>query len=87
MRPIPRRVAARPNVQDWSRTEVLSLAEAAALLWPSGSPLTASSLRTAQRAGLLDTVLIARKRLTTLAAIEEMLESARARTAAKRAAQ
>lgn len=75
--PIPRRVAERPNLKDWSRTEVLSYAEAAALLWPSGSPLTASSFRTAQAAGLLDTVLIARKRLTTLAAIDAMLEGAR----------
>ncbi|WP_051380479.1 hypothetical protein [Bradyrhizobium sp. WSM1743] len=75
--PIPRRVVERPNLKDWSRTEVLSYAEAAALLWPSGSPLTASSLRTAQAAGLLETVMIARKRLTTLAAIDAMLEAAR----------
>lgn len=77
MKPIPRRVAARPSVKDWSPTEVLSYEEAAALLWPSGKPLSASSLRTAQKAGLLDTILVARKRLTTLAAIEAMLETAR----------
>lgn len=82
MAPIPRRVAARPNLKDWSPTEVLSYQEAAALLWPSGRPLSASSLRTAQKAGLLQTVLIARKRLTTLSAIEAMLERARDKVAA-----
>ncbi|WLC16670.1 hypothetical protein [Bradyrhizobium diazoefficiens] len=77
MKPIPRRVAARQDLKDWSRTEMLTYEEAAALLWPSGSPLTASSLRTAQKAGLLDTVMVARKRLTTLEAIDAMLERAR----------
>jgi hypothetical protein len=35
----PRRVAARLDPQDWSADELMTLAEAAALLWPSG-PLT-----------------------------------------------
>jgi hypothetical protein len=77
MTPKPRRVAERSDINAWSRTEVLSYAEAAALLWPSGRPLSASSLRTAQKNGQLETVMIARKRLTTLAAIEAMLEGAR----------
>jgi len=56
----PRRVAARPDPQDWGADELMTLAEAAALLWPSG-PLTASSRRTAYRAGALEVVMIARK--------------------------
>jgi hypothetical protein len=77
MTPKPRRVAERSDLKEWSRTEVLSYAEAAALLWPSGKPLSASSLRTAQKNGQLETVMVARKRLTTLEAIEKMLEGAR----------
>lgn len=72
----PRRVAARPDPQDWGADELMTLAEAAALLWPSG-PLTASSLRTAYRAGELEVVMIARKLLVTKAALAAMTENAR----------
>lgn len=72
---VPRRVAARPNPCDWSDDELMTLAEAAALMWPAG-PLTASSLRTAYRAGELETVLIARKLLVTKAALARMTQAA-----------
>ena len=74
----PRRVAARPDPKDWGEGELLSFAEAAALLWPDG-PLTASSLRTAYRAGELEVTMIARKMLTTKRAIAAMTEGARRR--------
>jgi hypothetical protein len=80
---IPRRVLARPNIADWSRTEWLTFAEAAALLWPEGSPLKSSSLRTAWRAGDLQAVMVARKLLTNLKAIEEMMEASTHKVAAK----
>ncbi|MET4524067.1 hypothetical protein [Bradyrhizobium sp. JR18.2] len=76
MAPKPRRIAARPDPKDWEDDELLTLAEAAALLWPDG-PLTASSLRTAYRAGALEVVLIARKLLTTKNAISAMTEAGR----------
>ena len=76
MAKIPRRIAARPNPSDWGDGELMSFAEAAALLWPEG-PLTASSLRTAYRRGELETVLIARKLLVDKKAISEMIEKAR----------
>lgn len=72
----PRRVAARPDPNDWADDELMTFAEAAALLWPSG-PLTASSLRTAYRAGELEVVMIARKLLVTKADLAAMTENAR----------
>ncbi|MDE5465946.1 hypothetical protein [Bradyrhizobium sp. CSS354] len=76
MAPLPRRIAARPDPKDWADEELLTFAEAAALLWPHG-PLTASTLRTAYRAGLLETVLLARKLMTCKRALRQMAESAR----------
>jgi hypothetical protein len=71
----PRRVAARPDPAQWRDDELLTFAEAAALLWPDG-PLTASSLRTAYRAGQLEVTVIARKLLVTKGAIRSMTEAA-----------
>ncbi len=68
---LPPRVAARPDPQQWGLTELMTLAEAAACHWPDG-PLTARSLRTAADDGRLPVVMIARKVLTTRAAIQEM---------------
>lgn len=42
---LPRRVAARPSVDQWSDSELCTFEEAAALMWPEGGPLTASSLK------------------------------------------
>lgn len=72
----PRRVAARPDPEAWGEDELLSFSEAAALLWPDG-PLTASSLRTAYRAGELEVTVIARKLLVTRRALAEMTAAAR----------
>jgi hypothetical protein len=73
---IPRRIKARPDPAQWDDDELLTFAEAAALLWPDG-PLTASTLRTAYRAGALEVTLIARKLLTTKKALLAMTEAAR----------
>jgi hypothetical protein len=72
----PRRIAARPDPSQWGDDELLTFVEAANLLWPQG-PLTASSLRTAYRAGELEVTLIARKLLTTKKALREMTQGAR----------
>src|SRR5260370_22974627 len=64
----PRRVAARSDPAQWRADELLTFAEAAALLWPDG-PLTASTLRTAYRAGGLEVTVIARELLTTKRAL------------------
>jgi hypothetical protein len=72
----PRRVAARPDPASWADDELMSFAEAVALVWPDG-PLTASSLRTAYRAGGLEVAVIARKLLVTKRALREMAEAAR----------
>ncbi|MGA2491471.1 MAG: hypothetical protein ABSF67_00820 [Roseiarcus sp.] len=68
---LPPRVAARPDTQQWGLDELMTLAEAAALHWPTG-PLTARSLRTAVDDGLLPVVMVARKLLTSRRAIQEM---------------
>lgn len=68
---MPPRVAARPAPEQWSEDELLSLPEAAALLWPAG-PLSTKSLRTAERDGQLAVVVIAGKMLTTRRALAEM---------------
>lgn len=75
MAPKPRRIAARPDPKDWSDDELLTFSEAAALMWPDG-PITASTLRTAYRAGGLTVVLLARKLMTTKAHLREMTENA-----------
>ena len=72
---LPRRVEARPNPAQWADDELLTFSEAAALLWPQG-PLTASTLRTAYRAGQLEVTMLARKLLVTKAAIRSMTEAA-----------
>jgi hypothetical protein len=72
----PRRIAARPDPSQWGDDELLTFVEAANLLWPQG-PLTASSLRTAYRAGELEVAMIARKLLVTKRGLAEMTESAR----------
>jgi hypothetical protein len=72
----PRRIAARPDPGQWGEDELMTFSEAAALLWPQG-PLTASSLRTAYRAGELEVAMIARKLLVTKRALAEMTENAR----------
>jgi len=72
---LPRRVAARPEPAQWHDDELMTFVEAAALLWPTG-PLTASSLRTAYRAGQLQVTVIARKLLVTKAAIRAMTAAA-----------
>ena len=74
----PRRIAARPDPAQWGDDELLTLAEAAALMWPQG-PLTASSLRTSYRAGQLEVTMIARKCLTTKRALKAMQEEAQRR--------
>jgi hypothetical protein len=65
------RIAARPDPAQWGDDELLSLTEAAQLMWPLG-PLTARSLRTAAEAGQLPVTLVARKLLTTKAALREL---------------
>jgi hypothetical protein len=76
MAPKPRRVAARPDPKDWQDDELLTFSEAAALLWPDG-PISASTLRTAYRGGLLETTMLARKLMTTKRALSAMTEAAR----------
>jgi hypothetical protein len=81
---LPRRIAVRPDPAQWADDELMTFAEAAALLWPQG-PLTASSLRTAYRAGQLEVTVIARKLLVTKAAIRAMTDAATRRAKGKSA--
>jgi hypothetical protein len=59
-----RRVAARPDPSDWAPDELLTLAEAAALMWPHG-PLSERTLRTAVREGRLPISIVAGKFFVT----------------------
>ena len=65
------RVTTRPDPSQWRDDELMTLTEAAALFWPAG-PLSTASLRTAHRNGQLAVAVIARKFLTTKAAVEAM---------------
>ena len=68
---LPKRIVLRPNPEDWKEDELLTLPEAAALLWPEG-PLTTHSLRVAVRDGVLAVAVVAGRYLTTRKAIAEM---------------
>jgi hypothetical protein len=63
------RVLARPDPDQWAADELLTLPEAAQLMWPNG-PLCTASLRTAARDGRLVITVIAGKHLTTKAALK-----------------
>ncbi|MET4149081.1 MULTISPECIES: hypothetical protein [unclassified Bradyrhizobium] len=71
-RALPPRVEKRPSPDQWSAVEIMTLDEAAHLMWPDG-PLTVTSLRTAVRDRQLDIVRVAGKILTCRAALERML--------------
>ena len=75
--PLPPRIAAKPDPAAWSEDSLLTLPEAASLMWPQG-PLTTKSLRCAQKAGQLGTVTIAGKVFTNLQALREMTRCVRA---------
>lgn len=62
------RVLERPDPQSWAEDELMTLAEAARLFWPSG-PLSEETLRTAVRNGRLPVSEIARKLFTTKRAL------------------
>jgi hypothetical protein len=74
MKKIPPRVAQRSDAGLWSPTEMMSLAEAAALFFPDGYPLSLNSLRTAVRDNQLAVVVIGNKFLTNKASIIAMTE-------------
>lgn len=58
------RVSQRPDPESWALDELLTLPEAAQLLWPEG-PLTVTTLRTVVRYGELAVAVIAGKHFTT----------------------
>lgn len=60
----PIRVTRRPDPRAWDPDEVMTLPEAAALLWPDGV-VTVSTLRTAIRDGILVPVRIGRRVFVT----------------------
>ncbi|WP_167367686.1 hypothetical protein [Methylobacterium pseudosasicola] len=68
---IPPRIADRPQVDEWSGDELLTLPEAASLFWPAG-PITTNILRIAVRDGTLTTTKVAGQHFVTLAAIRRM---------------
>lgn len=65
------RIRERPDPSQWADDELLTLAEAAELMWPNG-PLRTASLRTAARDGKLGIAEIAGKHMTTKAALRAM---------------
>jgi hypothetical protein len=76
MKPKPRRIAANPDPETYSDTDLFTLAEIVSLLYPNG-PITESFLRTSYRKGLLKVVLLNRKLLTDKRSVREMFENAR----------
>lgn len=69
--PVPGRVQARPDPNQWELDEIMTLPEAASLFWPQG-PLTTNSLRIAVRDGVLPVTVVAGKFLTTRRAVLTM---------------
>ena len=65
------RVAARPDPMMWRADELLTLGEAAKLMWPDGL-LSERSLRHAVREGRLPISIIAGKYFTTKAALDQL---------------
>lgn len=65
------RVLERPAPEQWATDELMTLAEAARLFWPSG-PLSEETLRTAVRDGRLPVSAIARKLFTTKRALSAL---------------
>ncbi|WP_156917688.1 hypothetical protein [Salinarimonas rosea] len=59
-----RRVERRPDPRSWDPDEIMTLPEAAALLWPDGV-VTVATLRTAIRDGILVPVRIGRRLFVT----------------------
>jgi hypothetical protein len=62
------RVAVRPDPATWRNDELMTLGEAAALMFPDG-PLSERSLRTAVREGRLPISVVAGKFFVTKAAL------------------
>lgn len=58
------RIAQRPDPSSWGEDELLTLGEAARLLWPAG-PITERTLRTAARDGRLPISRVAGKFFVT----------------------
>lgn len=67
-RPSLDRLRLRPHAADWEGDELVTLAEAAALLFPNG-PVTTASLRIAHHRGALATVDVSGRLHTTLSAV------------------
>ncbi|MCS3928989.1 hypothetical protein M2175_004020 [Bradyrhizobium elkanii] len=65
------RVKIRPDPSQWDDDELMTLAEAAMLMWPNG-PLTETSLRTAVRDRRLAISVVAGKFLVTKAALRAL---------------
>ena len=70
-RPALARLEHRPAPDQWAEDELLTLAEAAALLFPAG-PFDADALRIAVRRGELAAVEINTRTFTTLLAVRTM---------------
>ncbi len=66
-----RRAELRRDPTNLGDTELISFREAVEIFWPNG-PLSVSSLRTAERDGLLAVAFIAGRLYTTKAALREM---------------
>ena len=67
------RAQSRPDPRQWADDEPMTLAEAAAVFFPDGRPLTLRSLRTAADTGELAIAKVAGKNLTTPGAVRAML--------------
>lgn len=67
------RIRRRPLPCDWKPDELLTFAEAAALVFPHG-PFSAAALRNAHRRGELRATRLAGRSFTTRAALQEMMD-------------
>lgn len=71
-RPTLTRLIDRPLLSDWKEDELITLAEAEALLFPNG-PLNVSSLRRCHKSGSLEVVVICGKAFTSIVAVRSLI--------------
>lgn len=76
-RPALNRLLTRPRLSDWDDDELITFAEAVALLFPNG-PISTAGLHVAKRRGELASVSICRMSYTSIRSINQMILQKRA---------
>lgn len=71
-RPALDRILKRPNLSDWGEYELITFAEAVALLFPDG-PLSTTTLHSLQKRGELEFVKVCGKSYTSINSVRKLV--------------